>query len=85
MKQMNMLVSGLVGSGDHKRICVYFSDKEKYAEGSIPDCRITSSKGFNKDELAEIEEYLKDNRDHIIEEAKKVNPMKSFMGRNNKK
>ena len=81
MKQMNMLVSGLVGSGEHKRICVYFSDKDKYAEGSIPDYRITSSKGFNKEELAEIEEYLKENRDHIIEEAKKVNPMKSFMGR----
>jgi hypothetical protein len=55
--------------------------KDKYAEGSIPDCKITSSKGFNPDELAEIEEYLRDNRDHIIEEAKKVNPMKSFMGR----
>ena len=81
MKQMNMLVSGLVGSGENKRICVYFSDKDKYAEGSIPDCKITSSKGFDKDELAEIEEYLRDNRDHIIEEARKVNPMKSFLSR----
>ena len=76
-----MLVSGLVGSGEHKRICVYFSDKDKYAEGSIPECKITSSKGFNRDELAEIEEYLRDNRDYIIEEAKKVNPMKTFTGK----
>ena len=78
---MNMLVSGLVGTGEHKRICVYFSDKDKSAEGSIPECKITSSKGFTKDEVAEIEEYLKENKDHIIEEARKVNPMKAFMGK----
>ncbi len=77
-----MLVSGLVGTGEHKRICVYFSDKDKYAEGSIPDCKITSSKGFSKEELREIEDYLAENKDHIIEEARKVNPMKSFLGKN---
>ena len=81
MKQMDMLVSGLVGTGEHKRICVYFSDKDRYAEGSIPDCKITSSKGFSKSELREIEEYLFENKDHIIEEARKVNPMKAFTGR----
>ncbi|MCR5357012.1 MAG: hypothetical protein K6E63_06380 [Lachnospiraceae bacterium] len=81
MRQMNMLVSGLVGTGEHKRICVYFSDKDKHAEGSIPDCKITSSKGFTDDELREIEDYLKENKDHIIEEARKVNPMKSFLGK----
>ena len=81
MRQMNMLVSGLVGKGDNKRICVYFSDKDKYAEGSIPDCKITSSNGFTKEEIKEIEEYLSDNRDDIIEEAKKVNPLKSYTSR----
>jgi hypothetical protein len=81
MKQMNMLVSGLVGKGDNKRICVYFSDKDKYAEGSIPDCKITSSKGFDPGEIREIEDYLRDNKDHIIEEARKVNPLKGFMGK----
>ena len=81
MKQMNMLVSGLVGSGDHKRICVYFNDKDKYAEGSIPECKITSSSGFDQRELMEIEDYLKENRDQIIEEAKKVNPLRGFMGK----
>ena len=81
MKQMNMLVSGLVGTGENKRICVYFSDKDKYAEGSIPECKITSSKGFDQREIEEIENYLKENRDHIIEEAKKVNPLRGFMGK----
>ncbi|MBR5408019.1 MAG: hypothetical protein IK111_10365 [Lachnospiraceae bacterium] len=81
MRQMNMLVSGLVGTGEHKRICVYFSDKDKNAEGSIPDCKITVNNGFTNDEIAEIEEYLKENKDHIIEEARKVNPMKSFLGK----
>jgi hypothetical protein len=81
VRQMNMLVSSLVGKGEHKRICVYFSDKDKYAEGSIPDCKITSSKGFSQDEIKEIEDYLKENKDHIIEEARKVNPMKAFTGK----
>ena len=81
MKQMNMLVSGLVGKGDNKRICVYFSDKDKYAEGSIPDCKITSAKGFSDSEIKEIEDYLRENKDQIIEEARKVNPLKSFLGR----
>lgn len=78
---MNMLVSGLVGTGDKKRICVYFSDKDKYAEGSIPDCKITKSRGFDQNEIKDIEEYLRDNRDTIIEEAKKVNPLRGFMGK----
>ena len=81
MRQMNMLVSGLVGKGDKKRICVYFSDKDKYAEGSIPDCRITSSKGFTERELKEIEDYLFENKDQILEEARKVNPLKSFLSK----
>ena len=81
MKQMNMLVSGLVGKGDNKRICVYFSDKDKYAEGSIPDCKITSSNGFSPGEILEIEDYLRENKDHIIEEARKVNPLKGFLGK----
>lgn len=78
---MNMLVSGLVGAGDNKRICVYFSDKDKYAEGSIPDCKITKSRGFDQNEIKDIEEYLRDNRDTIIEEAKKVKPLRGFMGK----
>ena len=78
---MNMLVSGLVGMGDNKRICVYFSDKDKYAEGSVPECKITKSRGFDQNEIKDIEEYLRDNRDTIIEEAKKVNPLRGFMGK----
>lgn len=81
MRDLNILISGLVGKDNNKRICVYFSDGDNYAEGTIPECKIKSSKGFSEAEILEIEEYLRANKDSFIEEAKKVNPMRAFLGK----
>ncbi len=77
-----MLISGMVGKEGNKRICVYFSDDEDYAEGSVPECKITSNKGFSPEEIKEMEEYLRENQGNIIEEAGKINPMKAFFTKN---
>ena len=81
MRDLNILISGLVGADKNKRICVYFSEGDNYAEGTIPKCKIESSKGFSDSEIHELEEYLRSNKDSFIKEAKNVNPMRAFLGK----
>ena len=69
-----------MGEGDNKKIYVLFSDNEKSAEGRIPDCTIISNKGFSQDEVKQMEDYLRESKDLIISEAKRINPIKSFLG-----
>ncbi len=77
---METIISGVMGEGDNKKIYVLFSDNEKSAEGRIPDCTIISNKGFSQDEVKQMEDYLRESKDLIISEAKRINPIKSFLG-----
>ena len=77
---METIISGVMGEGDNKKIYVLISDNEKSAEGRIPDCTIISNKGFSQDEVKQMEDYLRESKDLIISEAKRINPIKSFLG-----
>lgn len=77
---METIISGVMGEGDNKKIYVLFEDLEKSAEGRIPDCTIISNKGFSQDEVKQMEDYLRESKDLIISEAKRINPIKSFLG-----
>lgn len=76
---MNMLVSG-VSSKEGKRIAyVLFEDGERSAEAVIPDCRIVSSKGFSKEELDQLAEYLEANLQTLKKQAAGINPLRAMM------
>lgn len=78
---METIVSAVMGDGDNKKIYVLFSDKDRSAEATIPDCKIISNKGFDDDEIGQMEAYLQMNKELIINEASRINPIKSFLGK----
>ncbi len=76
---MNVVCSGILRKDGEKIIYVRFECADAYAEGSLPAAKITSHSGFSEEELAQLEEYLAENRFSIIEQARSVNVMKNFM------
>ena len=76
---VNMICSGILRKNGEKIIYVRFERGTDFAEGSLPDAKITSHRGFSTDEIAKFEEYISENRFEIIEQAKSVNVMKYFM------
>lgn len=76
---LKMTISGIVPKDGRKHIFIIFEDGIRKAEGYIPDCIITSSNGFSKDEVKMLELYMKHNQDEIREHAKQINPIKALM------
>ncbi len=76
---MQMICSGILRKDGNKIIYVRFERGKDFAEGSLPDAKITSHRGFSQDEIRKFEEYMAENRFSIIEQAKSVNLMKNFM------
>ncbi|HAG69928.1 MAG TPA: hypothetical protein DCL38_08140 [Lachnospiraceae bacterium] len=77
---VEMSFSGLLGGEKHRYIAVSFTLGEKYAEGEIPSCRIRKNKGFSQEEVQSLEAYMYKNRDEIFRQARKINPMRAFLG-----
>ena len=74
-----MSFSGLLGEGKNRYIAVSFSCGDKYAEGEIPSCRLKKNRGFTRQEAESLEAYMVANRDDIIRQARKINPLRAFM------
>ena len=78
-EEMKMTYSGIVVSNGKKKISVVFEVGDATAEGSIPDCKITKSTGFEADEIVMLEKYLQMNQMEIVKKAKEINGFRSFM------
>lgn len=78
-EELKMTVSGFVKKDGRKSVYVVFEDEKRRAEGYVPDCIITKSEGFEKDEIKVLELYMKQNQDQIREIAKAINPIKALM------
>lgn len=83
MEDITLQVSGICRKDGKKFACVTFKgtiDKRAvYAEGIIPDCKITKHIGFEADELTQLEIYLKMNVDELKIQAAKISPIKAIM------
>ena len=66
---------------DSKAVYVLFQDGDKSAEIAIPECRLVNNKGFSDEEIAQLTDYVQNEQDSIYELAKKINPMKAFLGK----
>lgn len=77
--ELNMLISGMIKRDDRFCTCVYFSDKDRFAEGYVPGFKITSQKGFSDEEIKKLEDYLEANENEILAQAKQINPLKAMM------
>lgn len=80
MSELKMSVSAICNKDDKKVAYVTFSAEEFYAEGIIPECKITKSKGFSSQEIEQLEEYMLSNLSLLKNMASKVNLLDAFMG-----
>lgn len=76
---MQLLISGVSTKEDKMIAHILFKDGKNYAEGTIPDCRITKQEGFTDDEVSQLEDYLRANLTSLKKEAAKINPIKAMM------
>lgn len=58
-QEMNMSVSPVCVKEDKQYAFVTFSDEKRTAEGRIPECKIISQKGFTKEEVEQLEDYMR--------------------------
>ncbi len=78
--EVRMSFSGIVGGENNRHVEVSFTCGEKYAEGKIPPCTIEKNRGFTDQEVESLEDYLFRNKDDIYRRAKKINPLRAFLG-----
>ena len=87
--QIKMSVSSMTRNDVRKGVYVFFSDADKTAEflvGSEKEikneagCKLISNKGFDEEEIQQLQNYVKNEKDYIYSLAKTVNPLKAFMG-----
>lgn len=79
MDEVNMLVSAVVMKDNRKIVRVSFLRGNDYAEGILPDGVIEKSGGFTEEEVLKLENYMRANRKDILEQAKEVNPLRSWL------
>ncbi|MCR5374691.1 MAG: hypothetical protein K6E39_04895 [Lachnospiraceae bacterium] len=78
--EMKMTVSEIFRTGDgDKYVFVKFEDEKRFAEGKVPDCKITKQEGFTDAEVMLLEQYMKNEQTTIFDEARKVNAMRAFL------
>ena len=58
MDELTLQISGISVKDGKKQACVRFTDNERYAEGTIPDCVIIRSEGFTNEEKAPFQALL---------------------------
>lgn len=81
MDELTLQISGISVKDGKKQACVRFTDKDRYAEGTIPECVITKSEGFTEEETAGLEDYLRANLSELKKASAKINPLNAIMGK----
>ncbi len=57
-------------------VSVRFERGGDSAEGTVPDCIILRSNGFSEKEVSQLEDYMEQNRQEIIDAAKSISNIK---------
>ena len=76
---MNMMISGVSDHKGEKRAFVRFEEGSRFAEGTIPDCKIIKSEGFSEEELSKLSEYMRQNLEMLKRKAAENNPIRAMM------
>lgn len=78
--ELNMTVSSICVAKDGSKFAyVSFTDKKRLAEGKIPECVITTNKGFTLEEVASLEDYMRKNVTSLKKMAAGNNLLKAIM------
>lgn len=77
--ELKMSVSPICTKDGKKYAFVSFTDGNRTAEGKIPDCIIIRNKGFNEEEIKQLEDYMNKELPQLKKMAAGINVMQSFM------
>lgn len=77
--ELNMTVSPVCAKDGEKYAFVSFTDGERFADGKIPDCKIILNKGFNQEEVKQLEEYMKSELATLKRMAAGIHVMDAFL------
>lgn len=80
MEELKTLVSGILRKEGRKFARISFMRGEDYAEFIVPDGVLDRHRGFSGEEIAKLQEYVRENREDIMKEARGVNVMKNWLG-----
>lgn len=78
-EDINVTVSPICTKDGKKFAYVSFEDQGRTAEGKIPDCAIIFNKGFNKEEVAQFEEYMCKELEKLKNMAAGIDVFRAFM------
>ena len=78
--EIKMSVSTMTRTKDNKAVYVLFEDGTRSAEFSLPEGKLVSNRGFSDDDVAQLKDYVCNERDEIYGIAKTINPMKAILG-----
>lgn len=76
---INMSVSQVFAKNGERYAFVSFNDGKNNAEGKIPECKIISSNGFEKEEVKQLEDYMERELARLKRMAAGINVMRAFM------
>ncbi len=79
-KDVNFTYSSVVAKDGKPYISVMFERDSDRAEGSLPDCRISKNKGFSDEEVEQLEGYLLEHKQEIIQNAKNLSGVRHWFG-----
>lgn len=83
MEDIKVIISPIIKQDGRQKIFISFIDNQdkREAEAIIPGCVFIKNKGFSDEELDTFKEYLKNEQTEILKNAKKINPLAEFFGR----
>ena len=74
--------SGILVKDNRPMVSVRFEREsltgKDVAEGAIPSCILDKVSGFSMEEANDLENYLRENTEKIMEEAKKLNHISNW-------
>lgn len=77
--ELNMSVSPICVKDGEKYAFVSFTDGEHFADGKIPDCKITLNKGFSQEEVKQLESYMQSELPQLKKMAAGIRVMDAFL------
>lgn len=71
-EELKLTYSCILTRGKEKIVRVTFEGKDAFAEGIVPDGKIEKQQGFTKEEIEQLESYLKTQEKDIMKKAKGI-------------
>ncbi|MCQ2537052.1 MAG: hypothetical protein MJ124_01505 [Lachnospiraceae bacterium] len=78
-EEMKLTYSSVLTKDGKPFVRVRFDRGNDFAEGTLPDCTITSANGFSPEERKALAEYLKSNRKALLERAQSISGIVNMM------